>query len=326
MLTGVTPEVLVSDRHPAYRGRAWAVRHSDGRELHHVQHHHAHIASAMADNGHDGASPVIGFAFDGTGYGEDGAVWGGEVLVADYAGFERVAHLRYAWLPGGDAGVRNPCRMALSHLHAAGIDWDPALPPVRACTFDERFVLAQQLPTGFGCTPTSSMGRLFDAMSSLAGVCHRVAYEAEAAMRFEGLARRAVDRCDEPYAFELRTDGDRPMQADPTPVLRAAAADVLGGVSADIIAARFHLAVADLVVAVAARLREQHGLDTVALSGGVFLNALLTTLTGRRLRAAEFTVLQHRNVPPSDAGLALGQIVVGGRRPTGASTKETTCA
>ena len=151
----------------------------------------------MAENDHPDDEPVIGFAFDGTGYGDDGAVWGGEFMIATYAGYRRVGHLRYVPLPGGDAGVRNPCRMALSHLDAAGLDWDPALPSVAACTAVERTVLCRQLETGLNTAPTSSMGRLFDAVSSLAGVCHRVAYEAEAAMRFEGLAR-ARDRAGRP--------------------------------------------------------------------------------------------------------------------------------
>ena len=188
-LTGVQPEQLVADRHPGFRSTAWAEQHREGRPLVRVQHHHAHIASAMAENGHPAGQPVIGFAFDGTGYGDDGAVWGGEVLLADYQTYRRVGQLRYAPLPGGDAGVRNPCRMALAHLHAAGIGWDERLPSVRACSAVERGVLARQLATGLNCVPTSSMGRLFDALSSLVGQCHRAAYEAEAAMRFEGLAR-----------------------------------------------------------------------------------------------------------------------------------------
>jgi hydrogenase maturation protein HypF len=309
-LTGVRPDVVVADRHPAYRSAAWAKRNRGAREVRYVQHHHAHIASAMAENGHDGTSRVIGVAFDGTGYGDDGAVWGGEVLLADYAGYERAAHLRYTWLPGGDSGVRNPCRMALSHLRSAGLAWDPALPCVTACSGDERGVLAQQLATGLGCAPTSSMGRLFDAMSSLAGVCHRIAYEAEAAMRFEGAARSAIDDCGAPYAFDLRTDR-APWQADPAPVIRAAARDVRDDVPAEVVAARFHLAVVDLVAALAVELRAAHGLETVALSGGVFLNVLLTVLCARRLEQAGFEVLRHRLVPPSDAGLALGQIVIG---------------
>jgi hydrogenase maturation protein HypF len=270
----------------------------------------------MAEHGLDGSAEVLGFAFDGTGYGTDGAVWGGEVLLADYAGFDRAAHLRYTWLPGGDAGVRNPCRMALSHLHAARMAWDPSLPSVRACSEDEARVLAGQLDHGFGCVLTSSMGRLFDAMSSLAGVCHRVAYEAEAAMRFEGTARSAIDDCGAPYVFDLHADdGARPWRFDAAPVVRAAARDVIRGVPAMVVAARFHRAVAAVVVRVAADLRERHAINTVALSGGVFLNALLTVLCVRGLEDAGFDVLRHRLVPPSDAGLALGQIVIGARQP-----------
>jgi hydrogenase maturation protein HypF len=215
--------------------------------------------------------------------------------------------------------------MALSHLHRAGIAWDPALPCVAACTPTERAVLTRQLSAGLGCAPTSSMGRLFDAVSSLAGVCHRVAYEAEAAMRFEALAHDAVAGCVEPYAFDLQTDQAGPMIADPTPVLAAAAGDVLAGVEVEIVAARFHLAVVDLVLDLAARVRARSGLSTVALSGGVFLNALLSTLCADRLHLDGFRVLRHRLVPPSDAGLALGQLVIAARRPS-ADQRSTPCA
>ncbi|WP_255950503.1 carbamoyltransferase HypF [Streptomyces odontomachi] len=349
-LCGVRPELVVADEHPGYRSTAWARRNPAGLPVATVQHHHAHIASAMAEHGHTGATRVIGFAFDGTGYGRDGAVWGGEALLADYAGFERAAQLRYVPLPGGDAGVRNPCRMALSHLRAAGVPWDARLPCVAACSDAERAVLARQLDTGLRCTPTSSMGRLFDALSSLAGVCHRVRYEAEAAMRFEELARDAIDGCSGRYAFALvRGDGGRSgrglpaaggrerqaawssglreadgeparagrcaaLLADPAPVIAAAASDVLHGAAPRDVAARFHLAVVDLVVTLAVRLRERTGLSEVALSGGVFLNVLLTTLCTDRLRDHGFRVLRHRRVPPSDAGLALGQVAVGARQ------------
>jgi hydrogenase maturation protein HypF len=322
-ITGVRPEVIAADRHPSYRSSAWAAKAAKtGPLLRPVQHHHAHIASAMADNGHDGAEPVIGFAFDGTGYGEDGAVWGGEVLIADYDGYQRAAHLRYTWLPGGDAGVRNPCRMALSHLHSAGVEWNPALPSVAACSADERSVLARQVRTGLGCSKTSSMGRLFDAVSSLAGVCHRVAYEAEAAMLFEALAQGAVQDCDHAYAFGLNGAGGAldadalladALDADPRPVIAAVAADVLAGVDAAVVAARFHVAVTDLVLNVATALRARTGLSTVALSGGVFLNVLLSTLCADQLQRNGFRVLRHRLVPPSDAGLALGQIAIAAR-------------
>ncbi len=312
-VTGVRPQYVIADRHPGYRSAAWAERCGLPTRL--VQHHHAHIASAMAENGLDGTERVIGFAFDGTGYGDDGAAWGGEVLIADYDDFTRAAHLRYAWLPGGDAGVRNPCRMALSHLHAAGVAWDPRLPSVAACSADELAVLPRQLESGLACIRTSSMGRLFDAVSSLAGVCHRIAYEAEAAMRFEGLARGALSSCGPAYSFAVRPDATDagPALLDPSPVLAAITADVLAVADPAVIAARFHLAVADLVAEVAVDLRARTGLNTIALSGGVFLNALLSTLCAERLTAQGFQCLRHRNVPPSDAGLALGQLVIAAR-------------
>jgi len=324
LITGVQPEVLVADAHPSFRSAAWARRNADGRELRLVQHHHAHIASAMAENGHDGSDRVIGIAFDGTGYGDDQAVWGGEVLLADYAGYERVGQLAYVALPGGDAGVRNPCRMALSHLRSADIAWDPGLPCVAACSPIERGVLARQLETGVATVPTSSMGRLFDAVSSIADVCHRVAYEAEAAMQFEGLARTKINNCTDPYAFMI-TDPTGRLVADPAPVLAATVRDVLVGTEPAVIAARFHLAVADLVVELASRVRSTTGLRTVALSGGVFLNALLTRWCCERLEAGGFEVLRHRLVPPSDAGLCLGQLVVGaGKIPDWQQNKRST--
>jgi hydrogenase maturation protein HypF len=309
-VTGVAPESIVVDRHPRYRSAAWARRGE--LPVRAVGHHHAHIASAMAENGHDGTQRVIGFAFDGTGYGDDGAAWGGEVLLADYDGYTRAAHLRYAWLPGGDAGVRNPCRMALSHLHAAGREWDRRLPSVAACSREELSVLRRQVETGLACVATSSMGRLFDAVSSLAGVCQRIAYEAEAAMRFEGLALAGLERCGRPYRFDC-LEAEPAVLLDPGPVLAGVTADVLAGVEPAVIAARFHRAVAALVERVAVDLRADTGLNTVALSGGVFLNAVLTTLCRESLTAAGFRVLCHRVVPPSDAGLALGQLVIAAR-------------
>ncbi|MEP6852924.1 MAG: carbamoyltransferase HypF [bacterium] len=306
-LTGVVPASLVADQHPGYRSTGWARAHRDGRQFHAVQHHHAHIASVMAENGHDGSIAVIGLAFDGTGYGTDGAIWGGEVLIADYAGFERYAHLDYLPLPGGDAAVHRPYRMALAALYAAGEDWDQQLPCVAACPPDERAVLRHQLTTGLGCVPTSSMGRLFDAVSSLAGVRQVADYEAQAAIEFEGLARGLPLR--RGYHFDL-VDAKGEVIANPRPVIRAVVADVRAGIDPGHIAARFHAAVVDLAVTVATAARELYGLQTVALSGGVFQNVVVLSGACTGLRAAGFTVLRHRRVPPNDGGLALGQLVV----------------
>nr|WP_189699399.1 carbamoyltransferase HypF [Streptomyces chromofuscus] len=311
-ITGVRPALLVTDAHPAYRSGAWARRHAGGRPVVRVQHHHAHVAAVMAEHGLRAGSRVIGVAFDGTGHGDDGAVWGGEFLLAGYDGFRRFAHLAYAPLPGGDAAVRRPYRMALAHLRAAGLAPGPDLPCVAACPADELPVLAEQLQRGFHCVPTSSMGRLFDAVSSLAGVCHHVGHEAQAAVELEGAAVSAGVEDDDPrYAFRLAGAG--PLTADPGPLLAAVADDVRAGVPAAVIAVRFHLAVARMVRAVCAAAREAAGLDTVALSGGVFANTLLSSACARGLRADGFAVLRHRDVPPNDGGLSLGQLVVAAR-------------
>lgn len=302
-LTAVTPQVLVADAHPLYRSTQWAERNAADRPVHTVQHHHAHIAAVMAEHGLDDSAQVLGFAFDGTGYGTDGAVWGGEVLLAGYKGFQRLAHLKYVPMAGGDISVRRPYRMALSHLWAAGIAWDDDLEPVAACPLDERAVLARQLDTGFGCVSTSSFGRLFDAVSALAGVRQVVAYEAQAAIELEGLSRGAGSGtgC---YAFALH-DG----VIDPAPVLGAVVADQRAGVPAGIIGARFHRAVAEVIVRLASAHREVS--PTVVLSGGVFQNATLLQLALHGLQDNGFEAITHHRVPPNDGGIALGQLLVG---------------
>jgi hydrogenase maturation protein HypF len=306
-LTGVKPEVIVADSHPGYRSTAWAHREVRGRPVRSVQHHHAHIAAVMAEHGLDGSQRVLGFAFDGTGYGTDGTVWGGEMLLADYKGFERLAHLKYVPIAGGDASVLRPYRMALSHLQAAGIDWEPDLPPVRACPVDERRVLRHQLDSGVGCVPTSSMGRLFDAVAALAGVRQAVAYEAQAAIELEGLSRGGGCGATA-YAFGI-DDNVAPVIIDPAPILAAVVADVRACVAPAVIGAKFHRAVADMVVDLAGL--EDTGGAPVALSGGVFQNALLLRLVRDGLHAKGFDVITHRHVPPNDGGIALGQLLVG---------------
>ena len=306
-LTAVEPEVLVADAHPLYRSTAWAHRNAAGRQVRTVQHHHAHIAAVMAEHGMDGSQQVLGFAFDGTGYGSDAAVWGGEVLLANYKGYQRLAQLSYVPLAGGDISVLRPYRMALAHLWAAGIEWEADLPPVAACPADEQRVLRQQLETGLGCVPTSSMGRLFDAVSALTGVRQVVAYEAQAAIELEGLSR-GVDGDTSSYTFDI--DRSRhPALIDAAPVIHAVVRDHRAGVPAAVIGARFHCAVADLVVELACEDRDAS--QTVALSGGVFQNALLLHLTLKRLQTNGFHVITHRHVPPNDGGIALGQLLVG---------------
>ena len=234
-LTGIEPQAVAADRHPAYASRQWALERFAAPDVVEVQHHHAHVASTMAEHGVPDGNRVIGVAFDGAGYGDDGAAWGGEFLLADYRGYERVAHLAYVDLPGAEAGVRNPCRMALSHLRSAGVPWDPSLPSVRACDDIELGLLDRQLETGLRCVPTSSMGRLYDAVASLAGICHRAEYDDQAAMELDAHARSFalsdLDRHTRVYAF-----GD---DADPTPVIWSVVQDVRKGVDPGLVAARF---------------------------------------------------------------------------------------
>lgn len=304
-LTGVRPAQLVADAHPGYRSTAWARRHAGERPVRTVQHHHAHIAAVMGEHGLGLTDTVLGIAFDGTGFGPDGAVWGGEILAAGYKGYQRLAHLRYVPLAGGDTSVHRPYRMALAHLWAAGIEWSPVIGSVAACPAEERAVLAHQFGTGLGCVPTSSMGRLFDAVSSLAGVRHVVDYEAQAAIELEGLSRGG-DPGDSAYRFTVGSGAD-PALIDPGPVIAAVVADAVAGVAAAVIGARFHAAVARLVLDIA---REFAATDrVVALSGGVFQNALLLSGTRRLLRDNGFTALTHSRLPPNDGGLAFGQVL-----------------
>jgi hydrogenase maturation protein HypF len=324
-LVDVEPRRLVVDCHPLYRSARGAEEAAAerGMALDRVQHHHAHIAAVLAENGYDGRAPVIGVAFDGTGYGDDAAVWGGEVLLADYAGYQRLAHLSYVPLAGGDAAVRRPYRMALAHLTAAGLPWDERLPCVAAAPLRERSVLSHQLRTGLACVPTSSMGRLFDAVASLAGVCHEVGYEAQAAMELQALAERALANRDdaEPGSYPLPLlspiPGDAaegPLEWDCAALVRAVVDDVRAGTPPPVIAVRFHRGIAAAVVRVALHARARSAADVVALSGEVFTNALLLSLTTRGLRQAGFEVLRHRRVPANDGGLALGQVLVGAAR------------
>ncbi len=294
----IEPEVFVSDRHPGYLSTRWAEQHRGDRRWVQVQHHHAHIASAMAENGVD--EPVIGFAFDGTGYGDDGAIWGGEILVGGFDRSERAGHLGYVPLPGGDAAIRRPYRTALAHLWAAGAPWDETLPAVAACPPEERRVLQRQLERAINTIPTSSAGRLFDAVASLAGTRHSVSYEAQAAMELEALDGGDGGR----YPLAMAEDGT----IDPGPLIRAVAADVTAGVGQATVSERFHESMARLLVESAQRIRNRTGLDTVALSGGVFQNVRLLGRASELLRDSGFRVLTHRLVPPNDGGLALGQV------------------
>jgi hydrogenase maturation protein HypF len=316
-LYGIDPVQVVADMHPGYQTRRWAEATSENPEtspdnMAEVQHHHAHVASVMAEHGVPLDGHVIGVAFDGTGYGDDGTIWGSEILVAGYRKAERVGSLVPIPLPGGDAAIRRPCRVALAHLWAAGIEWSEDLAPVRALEPDGRAVLERQLSRGVGSVLTSSMGRLFDAIASLLGLCHTAGYEAQAAMELQWAAEAALARDPDappPYRFAIHGG-----ELQPAPVLQAIVADRRTGLDAGVMAAGFHAAVARAVGDAVTSVRVRTGIETVALSGGVFQNTLLLGLARRELAARGFCVLTHREVPPNDGGLALGQVAVAAAR------------
>jgi hydrogenase maturation protein HypF len=300
-LFDIDPQVVAHDLHPEYLSTKYAMElGDDGMELRGVQHHHAHIASCLADNSEDG--PVIGVAFDGTGYGTDGTIWGGEFLVADLTRFERGGHLAPVPMPGGAVAIRQPWRMAAAYLdddHEVARRHQDQWPAVVA--------MARK---GVNSPLTSSAGRLFDAAAALLGVRDAINYEGQAAVELEQLADPG-EAGGYPAAIEA---GEGPFQARGADLLHAVVEDRTGGVPAPLIAARFHNGVAALIEAGCLLLRDRHGLGTVALSGGVFQNSLLLHATVARLEARGFGVLVHSRVPCNDGGISLGQAVVAAAR------------
>jgi hydrogenase maturation protein HypF len=301
-LLDVDPAVVAHDLHPDYPSTRYAVDLPEV-ELVAVQHHHAHIASCLADNGVSG--PVIGVAFDGVGLGTDGTAWGGEFLVADLATFTRVAHLAEVAMPGGDAAARQPWRMALAHLDSAYEGNPPGGLAVASRQGRRWDQVRSVLRAGVNSPLTSSAGRLFDAVSSLLGVRDVVTYEGQAAIELEQVADPAEAGS---YVVAITDDAVRRIEA--SQLVRAIADDLAAGVAVPVLAARLHNALADVVVDVCRRLRDEHRLSTVALSGGVFQNSLLVTRCLDGLEGAGFTVLTHRQVPPNDGGISLGQAAV----------------
>jgi hydrogenase maturation protein HypF len=304
-LFGFRPEAIAHDLHPDYASTRLASTFDASLPRIPVQHHHAHMASCMAENGL--VEPVIGVTFDGAGLGEDGTVWGGEFLVGDYRGFRRAAHLRYVVMPGGDRATREPWRMAAAYLADAGLDDGLLGSRVPSA---EQSTVRRMIERRLNAPATSSMGRLFDAVASLAGVRDRVGYEGQAAIELEGLASdRREDGC---YPFEIAgaDDAQSPFVIDVRPMICTLASDVRGGCPGGVVARRFHDTIVHLVAETCGRLRGRSGLSAVVLSGGVFQNALLTECVADRLGREGFRVHRHRRVPPGDGGLSLGQAAI----------------
>ncbi len=300
----VKPAAIAYDLHPNYLATRYALQRAESENtiLIGVQHHHAHIASCMAEHRLDAARPVIGLAFDGTGYGDDGNIWGGEFLVADYKDYQRPLHLGYFPLPGGDAAIKHPARIALALLWSLGLDWDERFASVADFNELERITLRTQLERRINTPLTSSMGRLFDAVAALAGVRQRVNYEAQAAIEFEALADETERGI---YPFEVEGD-----QVQVRGVFELLIEDVLANVPLSIISARFHNGLSDMVRVATLRIKKETGINQVVLSGGVWQNITLLGRTLALLNKEGFQVYLHREVPTNDGGLSLGQAAI----------------
>jgi len=343
----IEPEIIACDMHPEYLATKYARSQipnpksqitnlqspiSNLQSPFAVQHHHAHIASCLADNSwspDDG--PVIGVAWDGTGYGTDGNIWGGEFLVADYHGFRRVARLEYMPMPGGEAAIRNPYRLAIGYLYALTGRWpsDVRYPPFEASVDEEELrIIQRQIDRGINCPQTSAGGRLFDAVSALLGIRERATYEAQAAIELEMAAQIANPKSqisnrkskisDLAYPFdidEIAGGGDRVGSASVSVIRLRALFEALlaarrGGASVGEMAYRFHVTVAEMMRTTCECIAQETGLRTVALSGGCFQNRLLLALVVPRLQEMGLRVIMHRRVPCNDGGVSLGQAVI----------------
>lgn len=300
----IQPQLIAADLHPDYLATRYAQERASKEQLPmiQVQHHHAHISSCLAENGWKTDEPVIGLAFDGTGYGTDGAIWGGEVLVANYSGFDRRFQLEYAPLPGGDVSIRKPARLAVAYLHQFGLlEQAEDLAPYRFLDEVERQVLIHQVDSGFNTPLTSSMGRLFDAVAALIGLYQEINYEAQNAIRLEAIA--------DPYesaAYEFPTQGRLILLK---PLFEQILTDLHANLPQSTISAKFHNAVIHLALETSEQLRAETGINHVAISGGVWQNKRLINNFIPALEKAGFIPLWHHQVPTNDGGVALGQLL-----------------
>jgi hydrogenase maturation protein HypF len=305
-LFDVSPEIVAHDLHPEYLSTKYALE-LPGVSLMGVQHHHAHIASCMADNSFEG--PVIGVAFDGTGYGLDGTIWGGEFLLADLASFTRAGYLEPVPMPGGAAAIRQPWRMAAAYLGAVLEPADAAGLDVARRNAERWDAVLAMARKGLNSPVTSSAGRLFDAVAAVLGVRDEIRYEGQAAVELEQLADPAVL---DGYSCAM-SDGEE-IRVAGSDLVAEVVTDLRGGGARPVVAARFHNGVANAIARVCSVLRARTGRDVVALSGGVFQNLLLLTRTVVLLEDQGFRVLVHSRVPPNDGGISLGQVAVAAAR------------
>ncbi|MDO9087799.1 MAG: carbamoyltransferase HypF [Anaerolineaceae bacterium] len=300
----IKPSILASDLHPDYLATRYATQRANLESIPNIQiqHHHAHLASCLADNHWKVDDFVIGLCYDGTGFGTDGAIWGGEVLIGNYSQYQRRFHLKYVPLPGGDITVRIPARMALSHLWEYQLDWDYSIPSVASLCMEDRTVLESQLKSKINTPNTSSMGRLFDAAASIMGIKHRVNYEGQAAIEMEALIDEKESKF---YPIEIENN-----LINPKPLFESLIIDQQNNVSINKMAARFHNSIVQYSTNICIIIRKESGINSVALSGGVWQNKVLLDNTIKKLKKERFDVMIHHNVPTNDGGISLGQALI----------------
>jgi hydrogenase maturation protein HypF len=302
-ILGIDPEIIAFDMHPDYLSTRFAQEQQAAHKIQ-VQHHHAHIVSCMAEHKLEG--PVIGLSFDGTGYGRDGAIWGGEILIAEEHDFERVGHLAYVAMPGGAAAIKSPWRMAVSYLQDAfGQDlYDLGLPVLKEIENDKLTVISEMISKGVNAPLTSSLGRLFDGVAAICGIRSQVNFEGQAAMELEMLA---ADTAESTYEYEWLSEGTYKIL--PAPIILGVVKDLQDARPVADISAKFHRTLICLFVDLCTVIRKERDLNRVVLSGGVFQNSILLTGLAIALEARNFSVFSHQQVPSNDGGIALGQAV-----------------
>jgi hydrogenase maturation protein HypF len=294
------PEYIASDMHPNYYSTQYAINSNIHRIE--VQHHHAHIVSCMFEN--NITSKVIGLAFDGTGYGPDKKIWGSEFLICDYKDFTRAAHLDYVNMPGGEKAIIEPWRMGISYLYKSFQENSSYINNIYGSEKVE--LVFKMIDKKINCTETSSMGRFFDAISSIIGLCHKITYEGQASMELESLI---IGYDDTSYNYKIHYE-ENELIIDTIPIVNSIVNDMKNGVSKNIISQRFHNTVIHFSVDICKRLRELYNINDVALSGGVFQNAYILSGLIKGLENDGFNVYTHSKIPTNDGGIAIGQIVI----------------
>jgi len=311
----VAPKFIIYDLHPEY----WSAKFASAKLKNNsrltgipIQHHHAHIASGMWDN--NLTSKVIGVSFDGTGYGFDGNIWGGEFFVGGYNNFRRVAHLKNMMVPGGKQAIIEPWRMAFSWLYSIYKDdiWNLKIDFIKKLNRKNGRLITQMIDKEINCPKTSSAGRLFDAVSALLGIRNKVLFEAQAAIELEKAAAKAKIFLQKAYSYEIKS-GDC-MVINPAGIFRDIVADLNRKVSLENIAYRFHYTVAQIIKDTCLRLRKKYKINNVVLSGGVFQNKILRNLTNELMQKDKFSVYSHNRISTTDSGISVGQLMIARQR------------